>query len=455
MTRGASHYETPTRLELSGRQRQVLELIARGKTNPEIAQQLGISLDGAKWHVSEILGKLAVSTREEAAARWRAERSPRRRLGTLFRAVTSFGGWKLAAGGTAVLVAMAAAVAVLLARDGNEHDAAITLPDCDADQVFLTAREARDQDGFFQLAALMAGSAEPCRLRATVTAGVRSPQSLPQGFRLPGVDPGGVDLDTTLGPGSTSLVYATWASWCESIPTTELVFSLLDKQIPLFLVNSPRCVGAPGQSIGNSPIVLRDARLSSLLPDLGPQETVYCYADPKWQTQCEQVDRFQQALLGLNGGPLLVDNLVRLAAPRDYTCRSGGFEGAPTLCRGVPNGEVRQGIPVVFHGSEGDVLSVVQLGERLSTWLNAGVRRVATIGCPKDGDCSQRFLIGISVDAQPSAVYLQFEMRPEGIAMTAAGVAGDVALEIRRGGSLTHAGVPDDEFQFVPVVPPY
>ena len=37
------------------RQREVLELMSRGKTNTQIGEELGISLDGAKWHVSEIL----------------------------------------------------------------------------------------------------------------------------------------------------------------------------------------------------------------------------------------------------------------------------------------------------------------------------------------------------------------------------------------------------------------
>jgi DNA-binding CsgD family transcriptional regulator len=53
---------------LTPREREVLALLRRGLTNEEIAQRLGISLDGAKYHVSQILSKLGVATREEAAA---------------------------------------------------------------------------------------------------------------------------------------------------------------------------------------------------------------------------------------------------------------------------------------------------------------------------------------------------------------------------------------------------
>lgn len=61
--------------ELSPRQREVLALIARGMTNFEIAERLGISLDGAKFHVREIFARLGVDSREEAARVWRQERS--------------------------------------------------------------------------------------------------------------------------------------------------------------------------------------------------------------------------------------------------------------------------------------------------------------------------------------------------------------------------------------------
>ena len=57
---------------LTPRQQEVLELLRRGFTNEEIARHLGISLDGAKWHVSEIIGRLGVADRYEAA-RWRPE----------------------------------------------------------------------------------------------------------------------------------------------------------------------------------------------------------------------------------------------------------------------------------------------------------------------------------------------------------------------------------------------
>ncbi len=64
----------PRRAELSERQREVLDLLVAGHTNSEIAEALGISLDGAKYHVRELCDRIGVDTREEAAEWWRQER---------------------------------------------------------------------------------------------------------------------------------------------------------------------------------------------------------------------------------------------------------------------------------------------------------------------------------------------------------------------------------------------
>jgi Tol biopolymer transport system component/DNA-binding CsgD family transcriptional regulator len=56
---------------LTPREWEVLALLREGLSNEEIAERLGFTLAGAKYHVSEILGKLGVESREEAA-RWSA-----------------------------------------------------------------------------------------------------------------------------------------------------------------------------------------------------------------------------------------------------------------------------------------------------------------------------------------------------------------------------------------------
>ena len=61
---------------LTPREQEVLSLIRQGLTNAQIAERLGISESGARYHVSEILSKLGVSTRAEAAA-WQPEPSRR------------------------------------------------------------------------------------------------------------------------------------------------------------------------------------------------------------------------------------------------------------------------------------------------------------------------------------------------------------------------------------------
>jgi DNA-binding CsgD family transcriptional regulator len=58
---------------LTPRQWEVLERVREGLTNEQIGHQLGISRDGAKFHVSEIITKLGVRSRREAAT-WRRER---------------------------------------------------------------------------------------------------------------------------------------------------------------------------------------------------------------------------------------------------------------------------------------------------------------------------------------------------------------------------------------------
>jgi two-component system, NarL family, response regulator LiaR len=53
--------------ELTPRERDVLRLLAQGLINKEIAQELGIGDKTVKTHVSNILGKLGVLSRTQAA----------------------------------------------------------------------------------------------------------------------------------------------------------------------------------------------------------------------------------------------------------------------------------------------------------------------------------------------------------------------------------------------------
>jgi DNA-binding NarL/FixJ family response regulator len=52
---------------LTDREREVLVLVARGETNKEIGRHLGISERTARTHVSNILGKLGLASRTQAA----------------------------------------------------------------------------------------------------------------------------------------------------------------------------------------------------------------------------------------------------------------------------------------------------------------------------------------------------------------------------------------------------
>src|SRR5512141_2639093 len=62
---------------LTARQRQILDGIAAGRSNSVIAAELGITMDGVKWHVSELLGESGLSSRRELAEWWRRETLPR------------------------------------------------------------------------------------------------------------------------------------------------------------------------------------------------------------------------------------------------------------------------------------------------------------------------------------------------------------------------------------------
>jgi DNA-binding NarL/FixJ family response regulator len=64
--RSARVVSTEMKDKLTPRERDVMKLVARGKTNEEIAGPLGISLGAVKNHLYDIFSKLSVGSRTEA-----------------------------------------------------------------------------------------------------------------------------------------------------------------------------------------------------------------------------------------------------------------------------------------------------------------------------------------------------------------------------------------------------
>jgi len=105
--------------ELTPREREVFALLRRGLTNEEIAKRLDISVAGAKYHVSQILSKLGVAAREEAAS---LPLDGRRRW---------WAGWPLwapiAVATTAAMTGATVALSVI-AMDSSREQELVTLP---------------------------------------------------------------------------------------------------------------------------------------------------------------------------------------------------------------------------------------------------------------------------------------------------------------------------------------
>jgi DNA-binding CsgD family transcriptional regulator len=108
-------------VQLSARQEQVVRLLERGLTNGQIAEELGISLDGAKFHVTELMNRYGVHSREEAVAEWKRSR---RTFGLPLAAPVVWCG--VAAGVAVVVVAVAVWAAVLGNGGGGDAAAAQT-----------------------------------------------------------------------------------------------------------------------------------------------------------------------------------------------------------------------------------------------------------------------------------------------------------------------------------------
>lgn len=91
-----------------------MRLLRKGHTNGEIAEVLGISLDGAKFHVAEIISKLGADSREDAVLRW----DSRRRVGWPVLPGLAWVKWAGAAAGVVAVTAGIVIWAALL-RGGS------------------------------------------------------------------------------------------------------------------------------------------------------------------------------------------------------------------------------------------------------------------------------------------------------------------------------------------------
>ncbi len=308
-------YPAERELAWTERQCEVLALLVKGQTNAQIADHFGISLDGAKWHVREIMGKLGVDSREEAADYWRARNSTgarvRRALG-VFGAITHSGTTaRLILGSAAAAIAVGAFVVVLvLIRAGGDDP---TLP---AGSTSVAAPT--------PIAATPAGSTSPS---ATHTASPLAPgQAIAtfNGAPVYQLVPTAIDTGQSLPAGS--VLYFTDS--CNTCPSGELYRFRQAKsggwqREPLLTANQPGLpTGDPLQ-----PVALDGA---------GRFAVTWCLTDHGYcgKQQDSSVDDTPRALVLSNDGGVTW-NVVTQLPPGGFVA---GFEDGEIVVGSPPNG---------------------------------------------------------------------------------------------------------------------
>lgn len=257
-----AHLETDYKHELSPRQREVLALVARGKTYGEIADALGITLDGVKWHMREVLTKLGVNSREEAADWWRQEHSLSGRFSRLARALAPLAGVRVVLAGAAMTAVAGVAIAgTMLAwwtLPGQAQESAPvvdgggSLNGCATTDALLSGGATDVQNNEYELISAGAGG-----FRALREPGVSPNCVVEDDMRLEltlsgkplDVEGNGlwfhVDADYRTGakPGAgASTIMLKWTNWCGVPGTAEAILSADHYQTQNFRASTPKCL---------------------------------------------------------------------------------------------------------------------------------------------------------------------------------------------------------------------
>lgn len=258
-----SHLQGAHRFDLTARQEEVLNLIAAGKTNAEIAGELGISLDGAKYHVREILGKLGLESREQAAEWWRHEQRPAARIGRSWR---DFAGvlqarWLLASG-LGAGVALAVAVAALLLLGGSDENQPSVPPGPSptaspsaTPTVALAGNPCTDDDVIPSLyavgrptetyLAVYVDFLRPCRLALDIP--VRLEFANGAGLVQAAGNPASVAVDyIATSPTHVQIAEAVASNWCDGNASLGASATLLSKTTQSGSFAAPPCTDAAG-----------------------------------------------------------------------------------------------------------------------------------------------------------------------------------------------------------------
>ena len=422
-----AHYNTRYKHDLTPRQREVLELIARGRTNAEIGERLGLSLDGAKWHVGEILSKLNLDSREQAADYWRNYKRPMARLARTFAAISMPGALKVGlAGGAALGVAGIAVAAVIALRGGGEASSGNppALKDCDLANVRL-APSAVAAGPDVQIAVL-ASASQACHLAGDVAVSVKDGS-----FTVPiDINPATLAVGRRIEPDGTVIAKGVWVNFCGDTQDAALVAQLKAVVGAVRLNATPRCRSFVEPSVLS--LVVPEASLFLTTPSPGAEPTLS-------PVESRALLYARQAADLVIGNKL--DALMADAVGQPHVCGPLNQREGEPACDGFVEGTEVTGYRITRHGSHGTLEGRAgfesEVRERVTPQL-----ALASIGCATADRLCVRFIVAFQTEdpSVPAAVYLVFDQPLDGgmpARLIGMGISGDNADTILQGGVTT------------------